>query len=263
MATDAQLAALASRALHVRDGSTAEDAIVLDDDIADAPLKPRSDRPRVQSIKRAGVREGEALAALRSRGLTRAAAAGDGNCAQRSACVGAGRMSCAEAKSSDARTMASIRAQRGRIVDRLLSDGEAQPADAAGPSVGLDELRSGLQLGAGALDAFRREGHWLDTGAAFTAFLWGLADDLGVPLVVLHRSRGAYDDPVCVYRAQQPGGGARRRENHGAFAYVPFAELLRWLDGAEEWPPPLALCDFVPGHYSPFVYARERPARTG
>ena len=85
--------------------------------------------------------------------------------------------------------------------------------------------------------------------------VWGLADDLSIPLAVLTREADdTFVDPPCVYRAQPPGG---RRENAGAFSYVPFDELLGWLDRSEVWPP-FALVEFVPGHYSPFLFATKR-----
>jgi len=254
----------ATRAELREHGATSSDAILLDEDIdQDTPTIPRSERPRIESIMRDHWARSELLDALRTRGITLAQASPDGNCAQRSAGCSAGRLSRRAAVSSDAGTMEELRSQRGRIVARVgAAGGEALPSlpcDANGPSISMHALRDALRVSAAAIQPFKRLGHWFDGGSVFIAFLWGLAEDLGVPIAVLQREAdGTYVDPACVYRAQAPGG-LRRRENAGAFSYVAIDELLHeWIDRSEAWPPPLALVEFVPGHYSPFLFAPQR-----
>lgn len=268
---DAELAALAGRALNLHashatpsqlraHGRTADDAILLDDDIDQStPQVPRSERPRVGSILRGRVPRKQILDMLSARGAILKAAAPDGNCAPRSACCSAGKLSHSSAISSDGATMQKLSAQRARVVDRVSRDDDALPADAGGPSVSMREMRAHLRVSSAAMEPFRRLGHWNDGDSAFILFLWGLADDLQRPIAVLHKEAdGTYVDPLCVYRPQSPSG-QRLRDNSGAFSYTSIAELMAWIDGSAAWPPPFALVEFVPGHYSPFLFAGSRP----
>jgi hypothetical protein len=251
---DDELAALAGRALQLR-GHTIEEAILLDDDIADAPIKPRSGRASVASIQRGHLPENEVLEALRRRGIQRKRASPDGNCAQRAANASADSSRLPAATASDPSTMTALRMQRERIVDHLLGDGVAMASESSHPAVTMHDLREYLNVASGLLRPFRASGHWNASKDAFIAFLWGIADDLHLPLAVLHRSPRGYQDPICVYRPKALRREASRRDNLGLFAYFTFAELLQILDSASDSSPPLALVDFVPGHYSPFVYS--------
>ena len=237
-------------------GARADDAILLDEDIDhETPVKPRTERPRITSILKARLPRASVLADLRSRGVTLAQASPDGNCAQRSALASLGQLSQSAATSCDSVTMQHLALQRARVVDRLIGSSTALPSDESGAAISVPELRKALRVSSSEIEPFRRLGHWLDSDSAFIAFLWGLADDLSIPLAVLTREADdTFVDPPCVYRAQPPGG---RRENAGAFSYVPFDELLGWLDRSEVWPP-FALVEFVPGHYSPFLFATKR-----
>ena len=259
---DDELASLAGR-LRIDDGRSPASAIILDDDIDhDTPIAARSERPRVDSILRGTIGHADVQAALQSRGIARGEAAPDGNCAQRAAACSVGRCNARAAVASDAATLEALSDQRERIIDKVTGHGVA--LDDSGGTLSFAELRGTLNQSR--MQAFRTLGHWSDTGGAFILFLFGLADDLGLPLAVLHRTRSGYADPVCVYRAQGPGEArVRRQHNRGCFEYVAFAELLRWLDAwlaTNEWPPPLALVEFVPGHYSPFVHSG-RPTGSG
>lgn len=238
-------------------GSRADDAILLDEDIDhETPVKPRSERPRITTILKARLPRASVLADLRSRGVTLAQASPDGNCAQRSALASLGRLSQSAATSSDSVTMRYLALQRGRVVNKLIGSSTALPSDGSGSAISVPELLKALRVSSSEIEPFRRLGHWLDSDSAFIAFLWGLADDLSIPLAVLTREAdGTFVDPPCVYRPQP--GGRHCRANAGAFSYVPFDDLLGWLDRSEVWPP-FALVEFVPGHYSPFVFATKR-----
>lgn len=143
--------------------------------------------------------------------------------AQRSALASLGQSA---ATSCDSVTMQHLALQRARVVDRLIGSSTALPSDESGAAISVPELRKALRVSSSEIEPFRRLGHWLDSDSAFIAFLWGLADDLSIPLAVLTREADdTFVDPPCVYRAQPPGG---RRENAGAFSYVPFDELLGW-----------------------------------
>ena len=144
--------------------------------------------------------------------------------------------------SSDDTVMDWLQSQRRRIVARI----------AAAGNIG-ETLRAMLQVSTSAMEPFNQLGHWRDGGLEFSAFMWGLADDLGVPLAVLHRQGdGSYADPACVYSASPRQG----------FTYVAINELLqRYVDDSNVWPPRFALVKFRPGHYDSFVYAKRRPRR--
>ena len=257
-----QALSLISRNGLQKGGNSVDEAILLDDDIDHStPVRQRSERPRVSSIQKGVLPCAEVLSLLGQRGVTRANAAPDGNCAQRSANCSVKEINLTAATGSDSTIMKAIRAQRQRIVDRVTGSGEAVPMDGMGSSIGMSAMREHLGVPAAAMEPFRMPGHWMDRGEAFILFLWGLADDLRVPLAVLHRTADGYADPVCVYRAQPPGA-ARMRDNCGAFSYVRFNELLSWIDGHNSARrPPVALVDFVPGHYSPFVYEQRSAQR--
>lgn len=250
-----ELAALVQRQLRIQgQGNTPDDAILLDDDIDHStPTAARSERPRVVSIFNGHISTAEVLSALQARGVRKGEASPDGNCCQRSAGCSAGRLTAVAARSSDSTTLKALSQQRRRIVELVSGNGTALPETT------WKEVRTRLDLRADAMTKFSSLGHWSDTGPSFILFLFGLACDLGRPLAVLHRTHSGYADPICVYRAQAPGEAAvRRTSNDGLFEYVRFAELLDWLDASEAWPPPLALVEFVPGHYSPFIYSATR-----
>ena len=246
-------------------GTTEAAAIILDDDIDETtPTAPRSARPRVSSVILRSLPVDDVVAALLERGRRRETAAPDGNCAQRAIKRSVKFISSVEANSCDARAISWISDDRHRIVDRIAGSGAAF-ADGRG-SVGLSELRQSLGLPRDTKEAeqvlapFRRVGHWDDTGPAFALFLWGIADDLQCPVAVLERriSGGEFDDPVCIYRPQAPGDHAPRRGAGSGvccvYTYIPFAELLCWLDQVLARPDQrIAVVELVPGHFSPFV----------
>ena len=253
-------AGLASQlaSLTLRDGTSEAAAIVLDDDI-DPNETPaaRSERPRVGSIFSHVTLE-DARRMLLARSIRRGDAAPDGNCAQRSAGCSVGQHSASDALSSRPDVLEALRAQRKRIVSRLTSE---QVVD--GHSVGDMLVGLGLPRNGSSMSSFRSLGHWVSSGGEFIAFMWGLADDLQRPVAVLDRTNeGTYLDPVCVYWARPPGGPLMT-DNHGAFAYVRLATLLDWCDRSVDWPPKLAIVEFVPGHFSPFIFGPRREGPTG
>ena len=256
MALDSLASSLSGLSLE-RDGATADTAIPVDDTIdVDAPLAERSDRARVDTINLPPVPCATALASLRERGYRLADAAPDGNCAQRASNRSAGRGPPAAATASDAATLRTLRAQRVRIVDRVTGEGDANSI-ADGSAITMAALRKRHGLAAGAMTPFRELGHWADAGLAFSFFMWGLADDIALPIVVLQRTRaGTYLDPAVIYRpplslVRHCSGDGSRRDKLGLYLHIGYAELLRWLDADEA--PRLALVEHVPGHYSPFV----------
>ena len=193
------------------------------------------------------------MTALQNLGVILGQAAGHGNCAQRSAGVSAGRLVAEAAVAYDSATMQQLWQQRERIVERVAGIGSVVEC------IGVQQLRAHLLLPTDPGQAetefkpFLSLGHWNATGPKFIMFMWGIADDMQLPIAVLHRtSEGRYMDPICMYRAQPPGGMCSD-SNMGSFSYIPLLQLLEWIQHSPNWPP-FALVEFVPGHCSPFVF---------
>ena len=270
--SDAELASLARRTLHLNAaGDSIETAILLDNEIDHStPTKPRSERPRVGSIMHGHIDREEVLSQLRKRGFVLGKAAADGNCAQRSALCSSGELTAEKAAATaDAGTLDLLRSQRHRIVNCVTGD-------AIKYGVPMSVRRANLDIHATAMDSFRSLGHWNDSGSAFILFLFGLADDLDKPIVVLTRSTSGYADPVCVYLKSMDHDEpvSSGQHNAGLFEYIRFADVIQWLDTWLDEVPnssadtaakdrsasstPFALVDFVPGHYQPFIFAAGR-----
>ena len=71
--------------------------------------------------------------------------------------------------------------------------------------------------------------------SAFSFFMWGLADDIALPIVVLQRTRvGTYLDPAVIYRPPlslvRHCSGSKTPDKLGLYLHLGYAELLRWLD---------------------------------
>lgn len=265
---DSLLAGLAGLSVGPAGGS-ARNPLVLDD-ADELPVAERT-RPVVDSSFRPMIASDEVKRLLRARGARLGGASMDGNCAQRSILCSVGRISQADALAPAGKR---IRDERRQVVDRIVSRGTDADEERLGTS--LPQMRRHLGLPAdpaqaeAALAAFRASGYWTSTGAAFTLFLWGLADLVDRPVVVLHRDTATESvvDPVCVYRARRPLAGpgeGLRAENRGVFAMLPFSDVLRALDDWREagdgpdssrTDPPVAIVEFVPGHFSPFVISR-------
>lgn len=176
---------------------------------------------------------------------------------------------------------ARIASERNAVVDRVLSITETDGVRERDAELGIsltqirEHLFASTSLAREALNRFRTPGYWASSGRAFSLFLWGLADLIDRPIIVIERDlvQGTVLEPVWVYRARQDlfGPSARlRRDNYGLCAQMTFDEVLAMLaawqrkvvDGAgaaasraQEQDPPFALVEFGAVHYSPFVFS--------
>ena len=168
---------------------------------------PQSTRPRVVS-KLSYISFEVVHRELRTRGFIDGVADPDGNCAQRAAGCSVGWLTVSEAQASlDPILSEKLVTQRKEIVEKVLS-----------PHCKV--MRAELGLTNEQMIPFLRLNHWDDGSAPFIAFMWGIGDNLGRPVVVLHCMMQGYANPLCVYNA---GGPALH--NGGAFAYITLEEL--------------------------------------